>query len=108
MKKLFHIDLLEYNFLINKLVISGWIIVDKTTDYKLQIKNEYVNKYIELKKVRNDVKEYYKNDILETNEAFSFNLEIDLNIEKLEEQKEISFILIENEKNYINRKDKTR
>lgn len=106
MKKLFHIDLLEYNFLIKKLVISGWIIVDKTTDYKLQIKNEYVNKYIELKKVRNDVKEYYKNDILETNEAFSFNLEIDLNIEKLEEQKEISFILIENEKIILTEKIK--
>ena len=103
MKKLFHIDLLEYNFLVNKLVISGWVIVDKTTDYKLQIKNAYVDQYIKLKKIKNDG---YKNNILKTSEKFSFDLEINSNIERLEEQKEINFILIENEKIILTKKIK--
>ena len=92
--KRYYIDELRYNFQDEKIIVRGWIIVDRTKKSELYIyigDREY--RKTKFSTTRDDVNLLFQDHIKDNEEAISFDIELDFNLENL---KDFELVLIEN------------
>ncbi len=83
MKKIFNIDEIRYDFVMEKIILRGWIITDKNKELLIYIDDKKY-KRIKLENIRKDVNKHYEGELKNNESGYEIYLEIEqTNIENI-------------------------